>query len=68
MSVMAATSCGSWRDLAAGLGDFDKDGKADILWRNQVTGANKIWLMQGLTRTEQSSIPKIGDTRWQVQR
>jgi hypothetical protein len=32
------------------------------------TGANKIWLMQGFTRSDQSNIPKFGDTQWQVQR
>ena len=26
-----------------GVGDFDGDGKADVLWRNISTGANTIW-------------------------
>lgn len=27
----------------AGVGDFDKDGYSDILWRNSANGANVIW-------------------------
>ena len=26
-----------------GVGDFNADGKDDILWRNLATGANAIW-------------------------
>ena len=32
----------------AGTGDFDGDGNADVLWRNSSSGANVIWLMNGL--------------------
>src|SRR5262249_21738332 len=30
-------------------GDFNGDGRGDILWRNQNTGQNVIWLMNGTT-------------------
>ena len=30
-----------------GTGDFDGDGKADILWRNTTTGEVYVWLMNG---------------------
>src|SRR5437667_5515522 len=33
----------------AGIGDFDGDGKADILWRNTSTGQNYIYFMDGTT-------------------
>jgi hypothetical protein len=32
----------------AGYGDFDGDGRTDILWRNSITGDVAIWLMIGL--------------------
>ena len=31
-----------------GAGDFNGDGKTDILWRNYATGDNLVWLMNGL--------------------
>ena len=34
-----------------GIGDFDGDGKADILWRNDTTGSLSIWFMNGTVRT-----------------
>ncbi|MGQ0658684.1 MAG: FG-GAP-like repeat-containing protein, partial [Chromatiales bacterium] len=38
----------SW--IIAGAGDFDGDGDADILFRNKVSGANRIWFMDGAAR------------------
>src|SRR5207249_2827271 len=32
-----------------GVGDFDGDGRADILWRNTVSGENAIWFINGTT-------------------
>ncbi len=37
----------SWEMV--GAGNFDADNKADIVWRNKVTGDNAIWLMDGTT-------------------
>ena len=31
----------------AGIGDFSGDGRADVLWRHQVTGLAYIWFMDG---------------------
>jgi hypothetical protein len=33
----------SW--TVAGTGDFNADGKIDILWRNTATGMNAVWYM-----------------------
>ena len=50
-----------------GVGDFNANGKADILWRNLKTGDNAIWLMQGRRRTNaQTTIPGIRNVAWQV--
>jgi len=32
---------------AAVRSDFDGDGTADVLWRNDATGRNRVWLMDG---------------------
>src|SRR6266480_6778207 len=50
-----------------GVGDFDGDGKADILWRNTSTGENYIYLMNGLTIARPGSINSLSDQAWQVQ-
>src|SRR5213595_238011 len=50
-----------------GIGDFDGDGKADLLWRNTSTGENYIWLMNGLTIARPGSINSLSDQAWQVQ-
>src|SRR5205809_561890 len=52
-----------------GIGDFDGDGKADILWRNSSTGENYIWLMNGLSTASQGSVNFVDPASgWQVQR
>jgi hypothetical protein len=38
-----------------GVGDFNGDGKADILWRNNTNGNVAIWLMNGITVTNSST-------------
>src|SRR5438477_5232799 len=50
-----------------GIGDFDGDGKADILWRNISTGENYIWLMNGLSTASQGSVNFVDPASgWQV--
>jgi len=39
----------SWGWVIQGVGDFDGDTKADVLWRNENTGQVSVWLMNGLT-------------------
>ena len=43
----------AWR--VVGSGDYNGDGRADILWRNSSTGANVIW------RSANSATPAGGD-------
>jgi hypothetical protein len=40
-------------------GDFDGDGKGDLLWRH-ASGALYIWLMDGTTVRSVSSLPGVG--------
>ena len=66
-SVVAANSAGTATSngalltvlpapVATQLGDFDGDGKADVLLSNTVTGERAIWLMNGATITAGASL------------
>ena len=50
----------------AGVGDFDGDGKADILWRNSATGEDYIYLMNGTAVAGEGFLPTVADQSWQV--
>jgi len=45
--------------------DVDGNGKADILWRNQVTGQNWLWTMNGVVVDESKSLNTIG-LHWDI--
>jgi hypothetical protein len=49
----------------AGTGDFDGDGKADILWRNTATGQDAIWFMNGATLSNGPSTGTL-DSGWSI--
>jgi hypothetical protein len=56
----------SWQ--VAGVGDFDADGKSDILWRHAVAGDNVIWLMDGtLLKPASAATTKLANLSWQAQ-
>jgi hypothetical protein len=42
--------------IIVGRGDFNCDGRPDILWRNTTTGANVVCYMDGVTFTSCSSL------------
>ena len=46
------------------VGDFNGDGKADLVWRNTASGATAIWLMNGLAIA--SSAVVLPDASWSV--
>jgi VCBS repeat protein/FG-GAP repeat protein/fibronectin type III domain protein len=50
----------------AGVGDFNGDGKADILWRNRSTGENYIYLMNGTAIAGEGYLRPLADPNWQV--
>jgi hypothetical protein len=56
-------------DLAWGIaavGDFDGDGKADIVWRNSVNGQNYLYFMDGTAITNEGYLRTVADLAWQI--
>jgi hypothetical protein len=49
----------------AGSGDFNGDGKSDILWQNNSTGQRLIWLMNGTTHTSTVNLGFV-PTSWSI--
>lgn len=45
----------------AGAGDFDGDGKTDLIWRNYATGDNVYWLMDGTNLRTSGYLLKVPD-------
>ena len=51
-----------------GTGDFNGDGKPDILWQHQATGALSVWLMNGTSLTSLATVTPgvVSDTNWKI--
>jgi len=64
--LITAVSDLNWK--IAGTGDFDQDGRSDILWRHATTGQNAIWFMNGTTvKAGSALIATVGDLNWKIQ-
>ena len=50
-----------------GVGDFNGDGKTDLLWRNTSSGENAIWYMNGATQVGGIRLfPTVTDVNWAI--
>jgi hypothetical protein len=56
----------TWK--VAAVADFNKDGKADLLWHHQGTGGLVVWFLNGLAVTGGQSLnpASVPDTNWQI--
>lgn len=48
-----------------GTGDFNLDGQSDILWRDQETGRNIVWILNGTNRVSSVELPSV-DSNWDI--
>ena len=57
----------NWK--VVGVGDFDADGKPDLVWRNELTGAAGVWCMEGTTLRMAVMLnpPGIADANWLIE-
>lgn len=53
-----------WR--VVGLGDFNNDGRTDLLWRSYSSGQNAMWFVNGITVPVQGTVPEVALLNWEV--
>jgi hypothetical protein len=46
-------------------GDFNTDGKSDLVWQNPTTGERHIWLLNGTSFVSSVSLGVVG-TAWEI--
>jgi hypothetical protein len=46
--------------------DFDNDDNADLLWRNESTGENYVWFMNGKDSTGGAYLDPVPDANWKA--
>lgn len=46
--------------------DLDGDAKADLIWRNNATGATAVWLMDGIASKPNGTAVLLNDPNWSV--
>jgi subtilisin-like proprotein convertase family protein len=53
-----------WR--VGAVGDLNGDNRPDLIWRNQTSGDNLIWFMNGLNRISAAGLPAFPDVSWKM--
>ena len=49
-----------------GTGDYDGDGKADILWHHDTRGEVWVWLMNGAMKLSETYVATVADTGYRI--
>jgi immune inhibitor A len=47
-------------------GDFNKDGRADLLWRHAVSGDINVWFLNGVIVLGDAWLPRVSNQQWQI--
>ena len=50
----------------AGVGDFNGDGSADLVWENTSTGQRAIWLLKNGVLSSSYYLPTV-NTQWHIE-
>jgi len=48
------------------IGDYNGDGRADVFWRHSTFGWNHMYLMNGVTPTQQLNVTSLPDLNWKL--
>jgi hypothetical protein len=70
-NIVSRGSDAAWIDLVKlpltrARMDFDGDGRSDLPWRQQSTGENALWLMNGAAVQSNPLITPVPDPNWQI--
>ena len=66
-NFFSAVADQTWQIM--GTGDFNGDGKPDILWRHTTgDGAIGVWYMNGATPTGSNFFSAVADQTWRIMR
>jgi hypothetical protein len=63
LATLPGLSDRQWQ--VATVQDFNQDGNADIFWRHQETGENRLWLMTSRQIKVALELPAVTDLAWQ---
>lgn len=63
VSAQASTNI----NVVARRGDFNADGKADIVWRNRSAGANAFWIMNGTSVSSVVDLPALPNSNYYIE-
>ena len=68
LAEVVPTSSGDPLWKVVGLGDFNRDGRRDILWQHENSGLLAIWLMNGSVLLDGAMVnpSSPGDVNWRV--
>ena len=54
--------------VVAANGDFNADGKADILWHHSTSGMINMWMMDGINPVDIAYVGTVSDPDWHIER